>query len=1555
MANILDELNKVEEEAVKTDKALISESKALSEYIDLLKRNIDIKKEKSKVMRDATKVDPTANEESYDVEEYFDNILETYDSIAYNYEKAEDTLRKKLAEIVLDSVTRQEAETGKKLPLQDQLDLMTDHMKQFVEIFGTESKEYIQIARAVSSIEKQIAKEREITAKNESDALIAARKDSANDILTYFDKQKAITGQDTPLADQLAFYEQQLQEFVDMFGTESDEYIQILKRVRSIEDAIHNERQRDIEDAFKNADIEQRALQQAAKEKEQAYQSVINGISRVTNVIKNALNHIVNIVRRSINIVKRTITTGFRIVTRLTSTIRRLMQLFGSFGNRVKGVQHNGNILKGTFTELKSKIDLLVGAYNKLFNNDYINSGRKLLQSIQTLNITLGKDLTDNTIKWSKELERAFGISASGLISDLQGINAVLYGMGMNSQGTELAGRNLLAVGQTLAGITGYDLDTVLEKIESGMKGMTQSIDDLGLSVRESEMNAFLKDLKAQGGEFSNIATSFQNLTEQQRVYVRYAALMTQFRHQFDAEDYIRSLDSITGRLMILESRFRSLKATIGDFALQLLDRITIPLATFITFIENKIKALAKLFGIDLEISSGMNKTADGAEKASKNLGDVNNALEDIEQTADKAKGGLDAFDHISNISSSKNSNSSPFDYSKLLAIAPDYAKELEDIAKLQDDWLDEQWRKFKEKIKALLEEIKQKISDWWFGLTGRIINWDIIGDNLKKAWENIKTTFENIKRIIKEIFRITVGLVGMILDDLNFTQLLVDITGLFASISGFVATFLETVEPILFDFYNNYLKKYVVEFGDFLHRKINEWIGYFDGLTDWAKSDQGKKDIEAWFDKLGKFIDELVKKVKGLGVLLKVLFAGEDSLTGPTYTGQNNDHLVSKGDYTVLQEAGIDQRYVGVASSIHNIFADILAIITDIGKELGKWWENEGLDQFKSTLERIDKILSENKENIVSEVSTLADSINKIKEAVLQKILDILEWIAQHPEEVNTALTKISDVIVVLVENIDKVVAAIVALKAALVGLKIASLVGNATKIGDVIGKLFTKAAVDKTVENTVSKAGSSIAGKFIGGIGKGISTGYSTITTQIAGIGGSAGLAIGVASIGTAIADIAMGAKNVKREFDGIGASWNGMLAGIKTGIDTTQITLMAHEAGRNLRENYGLQLKQSNIDAVVRGFEAELRATYNITDEEVKKLSQLFEHDLKDAAGVYMHGIINDTAELEQQTKKTEEALASRKQKQDELKDSTIQYRNELNQTKEVQASADFDTASHMKHMCEMKLKQDDYKKSLEDTKKAETEAANSTKLSNMSLDDRKKRVQELNNENAKYRESKRQNAQATSNTTKTEVNAANSLKNSVNNTNVSVKNLGNSSIVTANKAVRAFSNIKNAVDRVNSSVKLTIQNINRMHNGQNYTWATNSSNINKIGVTRVKSYMGHANGGVPSKGSIFMANENGMPELVSNFGGYTGVANQGMILEAMKAAIGSSVYDAVTTAMRTNNAGGSSKPNIEICRQGMFVGDDNAIRKLAVLLDNTLRSSNGNISNTGFSLT
>jgi len=1167
---------------------------------------------------------------------------------------------------------------------------------------------------------------------------------------------------------------------------------------------------------------EVKARNEAKKRVDEVYNKVTSVLSRVTNAVKRTLSNIISIVRKLNNLLNSSIRFMINGFSRLASGIRRILTLFGNFGNRVRNINRNGNILKGTFTELKSKIDLLVGAFRTLANNEFLQSGTKLLSSVQSLNMLIGKDLTANTIEWANNLEKSFGLSASGLIKNLQSVSAVLYGMGMSSNNVYNASRNLEALGMTMSSITGLDFDTVINKIDSGMKGMTQSIDDLGLSVRESQMDAFLQKLKAQGGEYANIGTKFQNLTEEQRIYVRYAAIMDQFmgKSAFSAESYAKSLNTITGQISIFKQQVQQLKDTIGTLFLKLLAQIIQPLIYIVYLANQAVTSIAAMFGIDLQLKNTINELGGGGIDTS-GVDSLTDSLNDAKEAADEANGGLSALDKITSLNNNKNKSSGndDFDYSKLADYNANYADMYEELGKMNDDYIEQ----CKKKLLAMIKAIKNKITNWFYGLTGRILDWDVIDENLKATWENIKKTLKYMLNTFKNVFNTIGGIIGSVLDDLDFTTLLNKLSSVNKHLWKLADIITKKLQPHIQKLYDKYLSPYVIKFGDWLEGKLDKWD---TKLQEWIE----KWESDEYDDAIANFFDNILpEKFENIATWTGNVLSKIREIAGIVKT-------IASGALALLFDTNNDKKFN--LEDIHNWLAKIKGKIDDIVN-----------------------YVKEHKDNIIKILSTAVWFVIELGKAKIKAFEEIFKFVVEHAGLIQAICKAVIDLINFAIEH-------------PLLSLNIAiraSLAGEAIKIG---GQVAARKLIEKLLfGGTTSKA----VGEAVGGeIGSGILSKIRAITAvdwvavlPIAGI-----VALIVAEATAAVKgtkDVVSNYKQAKKSQD--------------YGFDLHKLKMQAYEMKQVLDKAYG-------------------DANDKFSEEHKSLVIETYANDLR---------------------------------KSGQFTEEQIQYYTDT-MTKWL------DTFTDNKHKW---LEAMTYSSSSDDTVDRVNRIANAVVDYEMTVKD-------------------------TSNSVANSVeNAANSINNSANEISSSLNNADTSSIksdfaelgtqmkqimteirnmisIIMNEITAKFRNMSYSAAASLNSMRMTtnqllsqITNVQyRLRDTQNNTtnWNTRVPGLDSgIKVTKAR---GFANGGIPQSGSLFFANENGNPELVANFGGYTGVANKETIAKALKGVIGTSNNNSQTVNV-TNNF------NI-----GYMVSDDASLAKLTRMVTAKQKQLNYNVANNNF---
>lgn len=1220
-----------------------------------------------------------------------------------------------------------------------------------------------------------------------------------------------------------------------------------------------------IEGLSNNAMQEQ---QEEIRKTEMTYEELRNKVNEVMSSIKHAIANVIGVIRTANNILHKTATTIVSVFNGAMHTVQRIIKLFGNLGDRIGLTHKNTNILKGSFTELKSAIDLIGGAISKVLNNQFIQQGRKLLSSIQSLKMMLGTDLTTATIEWANKMEDAFGLSAAELITNLREVSAVMYGLGMSAKDVQVGARNLEAVGMVLSSISGYDFDTTMNKLQSGMKGLTRSIDDLGISIKATTLDAYLKKLHAQGGEFANIATSTKQLTDQQLTYVRYAAIMDQFmnREAYSMENYAKSLRTTTGSISVLTSQLNGLKSSIGTLALGLFSKVLQPLIYIVYYIRQLVLQLGALLGIKMELDANMNGGGGGVDTTP--IEDETDALDEMADAANKAKGALDELDHISTMSSSSGGGKgagSGFDYSSLLG-GYDFADAL---AEYDANFIEE----CKQRLITMVQSLLNKITEFIKEFTGRVISWKTIKENLDAVWTHVKSIFYNILNIAKTTFGIISGLIYDVFNDLGFTTLLKKLTGVLTTFTFGVDTMLKRIAPYITKFYNKYIAGYVREFGQLLSEKLDWLQEKANAFAEkWLNMDDAT--LEAKMDALGEKFNKLLTTLKEIAILFKTIF-GKDTDTDNTFFNDNASENMKKFKETA-------EKLHEVLSSLWDIIKGIAHEIADVNddgvvdsKDLGTV-----IDKINEKLERVKNWLSENKEEIISLVEKVAETLGKLAETKFDILMTVLEFITSHADLINSVLDTIQKILDFVSEHpalsfgiaIGVQLAGHV-IKTAATALIWKSILG----IGAGGGLSSAVSGIWGAITGPITRLAHAIATNIKGAIYNGITnTNWSAVATTIKNGLMNTGLPLMIAGA------LTIGVKEALNTFDEDFIGKDGNKWKNDWDFDTLDNGTLQKQADayyKVLRDNFGYEIPRIAIDNAVEMARQQLEASGKYTAEQIDRMVAIVEEDIYEDIEHPIHNLANtgDWDAITNHVSVVDVEMTS-------LKDT-------------------FETTSEsaVKSLDEITYQFDDI------------EQASSTSLNNI-------------NSNVTTLDSL--------------------ISGTANNVSSSIS-LIELAASRASSAVQSFSNAFKELFSSNIAEKLRELADIKINIGN---FGVGANLINGTKTTNVKGFKGYANGGLPSTGSLFMANEDGNTELVGNFGGYSGVANQSMIISAMESA----VYNAVTQALKANSGNGG-QTTIEVCKGGVFVGDEAGIRKLANQINNVNATGRTNIANVGFSMT
>lgn len=274
----------------------------------------------------------------------------------------------------------------------------------------------------------------------------------------------------------------------------------------------------------------------------------------------------------------------------------------------------------------------------------------------------------------------------------------------------------MLKASAVIASKTGRTMEDVMERIRSGLLGNTEAIEDLGIQVNVSMLEMTDAFKKIANGR------TWEQLTFYEQQQIRTLGILEQAHRNFG--DSVQQSSAFT--MQTLSSAFKDLTATAGAFVNAGLQPIIQGLTQLVQWATMGLKALAALFGLQLDIGGASTSSTKAQTAAQDDLTDA------VEKTA-KAQQKLAGFDEINTLPKSVSGGGAAVGAgSSVFAGLPDPEFK---ISEPDMSWLD----KVKQKLGAL--------KDLFAPVIDAVKNaWSMISVQLQKISKTFEETWEGIK-----------------------------------------------------------------------------------------------------------------------------------------------------------------------------------------------------------------------------------------------------------------------------------------------------------------------------------------------------------------------------------------------------------------------------------------------------------------------------------------------------------------------------------------------------------------------------------------------------------------------------------------------------------------------------------------------------------------------------------------------------------------------------------------------------------------------------------------
>lgn len=246
-------------------------------------------------------------------------------------------------------------------------------------------------------------------------------------------------------------------------------------------------------------------------------------------------------------------------------------------------------------------------------------------------------------MSFQDEMNEKLATNKSELMKYQSMYYSMFKGQGINKDASYTMSESLTKAGYDIASLYNLSVEEAMNKIKSGIAGQVESLRTIGIDVSESSLSKVLNEV--------GIERSVQQLSYAEKEVARYIAIIEQAGQA--QGDFAKTFESPANQIRVFKNQLIELKQVAGSFIMNAFGGIIVWANAIIMAIKEILKAIASLFGYDLN-SGGSNNLADNI-----GISDINSGLGSANKKAKELKKQLMGFDEINNISPASKSGGS--------------------------------------------------------------------------------------------------------------------------------------------------------------------------------------------------------------------------------------------------------------------------------------------------------------------------------------------------------------------------------------------------------------------------------------------------------------------------------------------------------------------------------------------------------------------------------------------------------------------------------------------------------------------------------------------------------------------------------------------------------------------------------------------------------------------------------------------------------------------------------------------------------------------------------
>lgn len=289
-------------------------------------------------------------------------------------------------------------------------------------------------------------------------------------------------------------------------------------------------------------------------------------------------------------------------------------------GDASKEAAAKADILTNSFVNQAVKITALITVFRKL--SDVISSGvsesMSYVENLNLFTVSLG-EYADSASKYAQTVRDALGIDYSEWQRTEGVFNTLIEGFGVTGDKAAYMSQNLTQLTYDIASFYNLSFSEAEKKLQSAVAGELEPVRRIGYDLSQAkltaiaqnpeyygrttyaineETGALIGNTEALGENIDRQIANFNELTQAEKVQLRYIALMTQIQEV--QGDMARTLNDPANQMRIFKEQLTMTSRALGNAFIPLLNQTLPYLTAFFNILEEGLQKIAAWFGYEI-------------------------------------------------------------------------------------------------------------------------------------------------------------------------------------------------------------------------------------------------------------------------------------------------------------------------------------------------------------------------------------------------------------------------------------------------------------------------------------------------------------------------------------------------------------------------------------------------------------------------------------------------------------------------------------------------------------------------------------------------------------------------------------------------------------------------------------------------------------------------------------------------------------------------------------------------------------------------------------------